>query len=101
MDRTRFFAVEDVDGKAELDFLHNYLSRFKMKYEPVYYRVRQDDLMRPDLISYYAYGTVKYWWVICLVNDIFNPLTDLQVGQLLVIPSILDVYEFGKKWRVR
>jgi len=101
VDRTKFFVVEKVDGADELDFLHNSLSRFEMKYPPSYYRVTDQDLMRPDMISYYNYGTVAYWWVICLVNGVHSPLTDLEVGQLLVIPHILDVYEFGRKWRVR
>ena len=49
MDRTRFYAVETVNGVQEFDFLHNALSSFKLKYQPGYYRVINTDLGRPEL----------------------------------------------------
>lgn len=101
MDRTKFFNTEIIDEKAELDFLNTYISKFQMTYQPIYYRVSEDDLMRPDMISYKVYGTVKYWWLIMAVNDIFNPLLDLYVGQRLIIPNIVDIYEFYKKYSMR
>lgn len=101
MDRTKFYMVEDVDGKQEMDFLQNNINKFAMKYQPLYYMVNEEELMRPDLISYRNYGTVRYWWLLMVVNGIFDPLTQLKVGQRLVIPNILDIYEFYKKYVVR
>jgi len=101
MDRTNFYTEVDVGGEKELDFLWNALSDFEMKYEPRYYRVKHTDLMRPDLISYKNYGTVDFWWVICLVNDIVNPLSDFEEGQVLTIPNQLDIYNFSREFRVR
>lgn len=101
MDRTNFYHVETVDGTNELDFLHNALSEFAMEYPPSYYRVSGIDLMRPEAISYKLYGTVRFWWIIMLVNGIDNPLSDIKVGQILKIPSKLDIYAFQKKFRVR
>lgn len=101
MNRTNFYHIETVDGTNELDFLHNSLSEFTMEYPPSYYRVNGVDLMRPYLISYRFYGTVNFWWILMLVNGIDNPLTDMEVGQILKIPSKLDIYAFQKKYRVR
>ena len=90
-----------MDETNELDFLHNSLSEFDMEYSPGYYRVSGIDLMRPYLISYKLYGTVNFWWILMLVNGITNPLCDMEVGQILKIPSKLDVYAFQKKFRMR
>jgi nucleoid-associated protein YgaU len=101
MNRTNFYTVVQVDGTDEVDFLWNPLSAFEMSYAPTYYRVTAVDTMRPDLISYKAYGTVRFWWVICLVNQIDSPLTDIQPGTVLTIPSKLDIVNFQRKFRVR
>jgi hypothetical protein len=91
----------NVAGTKELDFLWNPLSNFSMMYEPSYYRVTEVDGMRPDLISYNVYGTVQYWWIVCAANDIINPLIDIEVGAVLLIPNKLDITRFQRKYRVR
>jgi len=103
MDRTLFYKQTTVNSTKELDYLYNSLSKFKSvaEYEPGYYRVVQEDIYRPDLISYKNYGTVAYWWLICYVNGVFDPFYDLEVGQEIEIPNILDIYTFYKKYRVR
>ena len=101
MNRNNFFNIETVDDVNELDFLHNSLSEFTMQYPPAYYRVTGVDLMRPHLISDKFYDTVKFWWIIMLVNGISNPLTEMTAGMILKIPSRMDIYSFQKKFRVR
>lgn len=100
MNRSDFYARETVDAIVELDFLHNPLSSFSMTYGLNYYRVTSSDLMRPDLISYKCYGTVEFWWVLMLVNSIDCPLSDLSIGQILVVPNKIDIYNFQKKFRI-
>ena len=100
MNRLDFFPVVTVDGTDEVDQIGGNLSKFKPVRRVSYFRVTQEDLMRPDLISQKVYGTVTFWWVICLTNGIANPLTDLSVGQQLEIPNILDIYDFNKAYRV-
>lgn len=101
MNRTNFYHEVTVNNTKELDFLWNSLSDFKMDYEPTYYRVSATDVMRPDLISFKVYGVVDFWWVICLVNDISNPLVDIELGQILKIPNKIDIYNFQRSHRVR
>jgi len=72
-----------------------------MKYPVSYYRVDAVDWMRPDLISYKCYGTVNYYWLIMLVNGVFDPFHELEVGRLLTIPNMLDIYSFYKQYRMR
>lgn len=101
MNRTNFYQELAVFDTKELDHLWNSLSGFKMLYQPTYYRVTSSDHMRPDIISYKVYGVVEFWWVICLVNSISSPLTDLVEGLVLTIPNKLDIYSFQRKYRLR
>jgi hypothetical protein len=57
--------------------------------EGTYYRytVTAVDIGRIDLIAWKYYRNVNWWWVIAMVNHIANPLTDLVIGQVLLIPK--------------
>lgn len=43
---------------------------------------------RPDRISNLFYGTVDYWWLILLVNNIPDPIQGLNVGDQIFIPRL-------------
>lgn len=101
MNRTKFYNKTVVNNIQEVDLLYHNLSKFKMKYDPTYYRADTTDVMRPDLISYKNYGTIRYWWIVCLVNNIHNPFSDITVGAIIKIPNILDIYDFYKLYRIR
>jgi hypothetical protein len=53
--------------------------------------VRASDIGRIDLIAWDYYRDCSLWWVIARVNRIQNPLTDLVVGQCLVIPDAQEI----------
>jgi len=101
MNRTSFFNIVDVGQGPEYDHLDSTLSRFVTNYPLEHYRVTADDVLRADLLSFKNYGTVKYWWIICFLNSIQNPLADIEVGTLLKIPNILDIYDFYKRNSLR
>jgi len=105
MDWTQFCnIVSNTDAgiaTQELDFMDSNLEKFTMKYLPVYYRVEDIDLMRPDMISFKCYQSVRYWWVIMYLNNIMDCFYDLVVGDLLDIPNQLDIYDFFKKYAMR
>jgi len=101
MDRTKFYNVVTIDGIEELDYLHNNLSKFTTFYPVSYYIVKEVDLVRPDLISYRLYGDVGYWWLLMKLNGIEDIFNDLEVGKVLKIPNLLDIYTFYKKYRMR
>ncbi len=99
MQRSLFYADTKIEGVEERDFLHTSLTKFEMRNPVSFHMVSASELMRPDLISYRHYRTVDYWWLVCLVNGIEDPLVDLQMGQKLVIPNVLDIYTFYKEHR--
>tara|TARA_R110000822_G_scaffold142046_2_gene280012 strand:+ start:564 stop:710 length:147 start_codon:yes stop_codon:yes gene_type:complete len=43
---------------------------------------------RPDLLSQKAYGTPKYWWLICAVNNISDPFEQIIPGKTIKLPII-------------
>lgn len=101
MDRTQFFHTDTVNGVPEFDYLYNSLANFQMTYPVSYYMVNDSDLLRPDMISYKVYnGSVEYWWIICFINKIQNPLVDLVTGDTLTIPNFLDIINFYRKYKV-
>jgi len=102
MNRCLFFKDIIVDEIPQLDLLDSSLPEFKIVREPAgYYRVNQADLGNPDLIAYKVYQTERFWWLICLANGIMDVKNDLEVGQLLTIPNILDINDFYKKRKRR
>ena len=50
---------------------------------------------RLDLISHSFYGTPRFWWVIAVANDLFDPIADTTVGLLLRCPSPTRLYSEG------
>ena len=42
---------------------------------------------RPDLLAYRFYGDQRLWWVICVKNGWDQPLTSMNPGEEITIPS--------------
>lgn len=103
MDRTLFYkkVYQEDYQKYELDFLWSNFDKFVMTYEPAYYRITTSDVMRPDLVSFYHYKTVDYWWLLCYVNQVHDVFHDMSTGDLWKIPNVIDIYTFYKKYRVQ
>jgi hypothetical protein len=53
-----------------------------------YYKIGTGEVGRWDLISYRAYGTVLYWWLICVANGVRNPLIVIPAGDMIRIPYL-------------
>jgi hypothetical protein len=43
---------------------------------------------RPDLLSYAAYGSPNYWWLIVEANEVYDYEVDLKAGTVIKIPQI-------------
>ena len=50
----------------------------------IYYMHVQEN-MPWTTISFKAYGNIELWWLIMLVNKIYNPLTSVTAGTVLKI----------------
>lgn len=61
--------------------------------EPTIFVVTEEEVGRPDLISFRVYGDSDMFWAIAIQdeNQIFNPLRDITVGQKLTVPHKDDV----------
>lgn len=101
MERLKFYNLVTVDNIKEVDYMSSALKDFSPRHELSTYRVTEQDLLAPDLISHNVYGTEQYWWIILRFNKIVNPFIELEVGDLLYIPNLIDVYELYKEHRRR
>ena len=89
--RTNFYKFETVDSIKEKDLLTNITNRFDNRVEYRFYMVKEEDLLRPDLISLKVYNSITYWWILMKANDIEDVWNDLWVGKVLVIPPFSDI----------
>jgi hypothetical protein len=53
-----------------------------------YHKISAGEEGRWDLLSYRYYRTVLYWWVVCLANNLSNPLIIIPAGETVRIPDI-------------
>lgn len=66
------------------------------------FTVTSANLGRIDMIAWIHYRDVSMWWAIAYYNSIRNPLTDLEVGTVLLIPKrsfIVNAIEQGDIFR--
>ena len=43
---------------------------------------------RIDILSYSYYGDSSLWWIIALVNDLYDPILDLKPRKKIIIPRL-------------
>jgi hypothetical protein len=58
------------------------------------YTLKASDCPFPELLSYKFYGTTDFWWVLCWINGVINPMTDMIPGDSWGIPSFDSVQAF-------
>jgi hypothetical protein len=56
--------------------------------DDVFISITEDMVKRPDLIASKAYNNPDLWWIIYEFNGIRDPIFELQVGDVLRIPSL-------------
>lgn len=83
----------DTAGKAQykLDYLNAGYLKIKQVQTYTIFIVTSDMMSHPDLIAYKFYESVDLWWVVCLYNDIIDPVTELYPGRSLKIPDISEL----------
>jgi hypothetical protein len=93
--RTNFYPKVIVDGIEECDLLNNFFNRaFKIQRDVGFYTLRQQDIYRPDLLSYKFYGTPDLWWILYKFNKIEDVWNDLEVGKVIQVPDRADIEDF-------
>lgn len=92
--RSNFYKTEVVESMVERDFLTNNTTIFDNISEYSFYVVKEEDLLRPDLISVKVYRSMVYWWIILKANNIEDVWNDLYAGKILAIPSLNDIDKY-------
>lgn len=92
--RTNFTEQNLIFDVVENDLARNNFIYYDFKKPRTYYTVREEDMLRPDLISVKSLGKQDYWWIICKLNKIDDVFNDMFLGQSLQIPSIEDVENY-------
>lgn len=91
--RKYLFGKTTVDGNNELDYLDTRLHNFNPEQTTIF-KVPAFMVGRPDIISFAVYEKPNYYWLIMWANDIVDPFEDIKAGDDLIIPSLLDYYDF-------
>jgi len=51
---------------------------------------------RWDLLAWELYRNQYLWWVVPVVNDVFNPFIEPSAGVIVNVPDLMDVWEYIK-----
>ena len=55
------------------------------------YILEEDEVGRPDLVSYRFYKTPRLYWFVLHINDIIDPYEEMYAGMVLRIPALQRV----------
>lgn len=96
-DRKSYYSTRIIEDNKEKDYLDTDINKMDFK-EFKQFTVPQFCEGRLDLVSYIHYETTKLWWLIAHVNGILDPLTDLEAGMVIKIPSVSEAFTFYNKY---
>lgn len=92
---SKYYPVNTINGLPDLDLLNNFFSlAFQIKRNFTVYTLKEQDLYRPDLLSFKIYGDPALWWILFKYNNIDDVWNDLSVGQVIYIPNVADIEDF-------
>tara|TARA_R110001592_G_scaffold362233_3_gene675465 strand:+ start:10689 stop:11006 length:318 start_codon:yes stop_codon:yes gene_type:complete len=92
--RENFSNKNNVNGINEVDLPNNKFNEYKFGNQTTYYKVREGEIQRPDLICYNVYGTTDKWWLLMKYNKVEDVWNDLFVGMILEVPSTRDLEQY-------
>lgn len=88
------FGTTEYSGNEIVDIFHNYGGYF----ETVASRYITRDFIivgspRPELLSYQLYGNSGYYWVLCMLNGIYDPYYDWVKSEEAVQQYAIQKYQ--------
>ena len=90
-----YFGTVDYGGADTVDLFHNF-DRFYKNIETNYilkeYSIR--GATRPELLSYELYGTVEYYWVLLMINSVYDPFYDWIMSDQAVHDYSAQKYQY-------
>ena len=95
LNRTAYLSVGGTPQMPYVDYLSPKYVNIKYLLPPTkIYNVDASDHANAPGIAFNFYGSVDYWWVVCMYNGILDPITELEPGTSLQLPSLVDVNAF-------
>ena len=83
--------LEDVET-GELLLATRERVEIPVKSTDTYHRIKSHEINRLDKLAHQYYRNPLLWWVIAQANDIYDPMSPIEIGTLLRIPSIETLY---------
>ena len=99
--RTNFTEEVIVDGIIEQDLVDNNWDLFEIKRPMTFFTLTRSYIQRPDLLSLKLYGKMAYWWILSKANNIDDWWNDINVGDVIDVPSIRDIEDWYASVRIR
>jgi hypothetical protein len=90
-DFAKYFSVSQINGTYNFNINQNIYFKTYDTFAPSFFQNYQ--IMARDtwpLISYKLYNTIELWWLICRVNQIYNPTQSPTEGGIIkvLLPEI-------------
>lgn len=86
--------LKDIDTNESLLSMREDIE-IPVRPDDVYHRVQSHEVGRLDMIAHQYYKNPLLWWIIAIANDIYDPITPIDIGTILRIPSIESLYGNG------
>lgn len=75
-------------AKTDKFFFYNIIKKISIPEElqsDIYYELRINSNKPWTTLSHEVYGTQELWWLICLVNNVYNPINNPELGAVYKI----------------
>lgn len=93
-----FDILENEDQTRFINLFKFYIINEEIKEKAFYFKLYEaEEIDRWDLISYKAYGSSRFYWILCIFNDILNPFEQLESGQFIKIIKPDYLYQILKE----
>ena len=66
---------------------------FELRRTASEHKVLQNEVPRPDIISFFEYNSAGYWWLIAAINGIVDPY-EMPEQDLVRVPRLLDYFDW-------
>jgi len=85
--------TSDGEGSFYPDPLSLPLNKFKVSKSVLEYNLKEKDIVRPDILFYKAYGSVEYYEIVFLLNNI-GYIDEVEPDTTILLPDRTDIEEF-------
>lgn len=90
----------DLSSSGSISAATNILARFRFNDSVLsnayaFYKYQYEDGDTPELISFKEYGDSQYHWVVCMVNQINDPLFEFPLQRNALEEKIIKKYGFS------